>query len=63
LTGFFHPWTASVEWSVALAPGLKELPFYCHDMFQGWWWRVPSVVIITVIDIAIPVVRHLKGEF
>jgi hypothetical protein len=28
-------------------------------MFQSWWWRVPSVVIITVVDIIVPVVHHL----
>jgi hypothetical protein len=32
-------------------------------MFQSWWWWVPSVVIITIVDIAVPVVHHLNDEF
>jgi hypothetical protein len=39
------------------------LPLYCHDMFQGSWWRVPSVIIITIVDIVVLVVRRLKDEF
>jgi hypothetical protein len=41
---------------------MKEMPSYCHDVFQSWWWCVPSVVIITVVDIAVPIVHHLKDE-
>jgi hypothetical protein len=41
---------------------LKELSLYCRDVFQSWWWWVPNVVIITVVDIAVPVVHHLKDE-
>jgi hypothetical protein len=59
-TGFFHMWTTSVEWSVALAPWIERVALYCHDVFQSWWWRVPSAVIITVVDTVVPVVHHLK---
>jgi hypothetical protein len=30
---------------------LKELPLYCHGVFQSWYWWVPSVVIITIVDV------------
>jgi hypothetical protein len=29
-------------------------------LFQGWWWRVSDVVVITIVNVAVPVVRHLK---
>jgi hypothetical protein len=41
---------------------VKELPLYYQDVFQGWWWQVSTVVISTVVDIAVPIVHHMKDE-